>query len=206
MPSLILTGTRRPNPMLPFLPGFRDNFNRPDGPLIAASGRPYRYITSNNNPRADVVIQNNAATVVLPDGATGSVAAVIDSRSANGALEAVLKTKGTQGGSLFLRGTDLSNCLELSMRLSAGDLRPVLFSRTTASGRVILAQAANGYAPIHDGSRFVTVLDGPRIVVYHDDVPIMAAETTDHLTRDAHGIYAYAAGAGMAWDELNFYA
>jgi hypothetical protein len=204
MPQIILTGYSDPNPLLPFLPGFRDDFNRLDGPLIATTnGRPWTYSESSPN-RPDVLIQNGAATVVVPSGATGNVAALVETRSSDGVLTGVLKSKANQAGSLIVRGESVYDCIELGLRVSSNALRPGLYARN-AGTRSELALSAVGTA-VNDGDRFSVVLDGPAIVVYQNDVPIIATETTQHITKTKAGIYAYSSGSGIAWDSLQFFA
>ncbi|MDF2826863.1 MAG: hypothetical protein K0R01_146 [Mycobacterium sp.] len=205
MPAVILQG-RKGNPAAPFLPGFREDFNQSNGALIAtANGR--QWITTEAPtapPRADIVRQNGAAVVTVPNGAEGNVMKHVDGRSSDGVAVAVVRSKGNQAGSFIVRGSSLLNCIEVGLREASNNLRPALFLRLNG-GRTPLGAAPAGTV-VNDGSRFETVLDGPAITVFLDGTPIIAARETTHQTLTGYGLYGYASGAGIAWESLDFFA
>lgn len=209
MPHIVLTGRAGLNPLLPFLPGFRDDFNRPDGDLIAdQAGRPWTFedliVAGGVAPK--IVVKGNAAYVdASAASGTGHRFASLESRSPDGVLTATLKAPGNLAGSIFVRGGSGINAIELTLRATSSDLRIALMSRINGV-RTQVAVAPAGSAQAHAGSRFDIVCDGPSIVVYHDSVPIIAYETTLHQARTKAGIIGFANGPDVAWDDVRFYA
>ncbi|KQR86824.1 hypothetical protein [Microbacterium sp. Leaf179] len=207
MPHIILTGHREVNPLLPFLPGFRDDFNRPNGALIAtADGRAWKTYTTDSAVRADVVVQDNAAVVTVPADATGNVAKLVDSRATNMVIETVVKVVGSRAGSIYFRATDMLEGVEFCLRTSSGSTRPAFFTRINGAR----AMPENGQAPvgtvINDGDRIRLVADGTSLIAYLNDVPIIACESSVGLSRTGVGFYAFAGGPGIAFDSLRVYA
>lgn len=205
MPDIVLD-TVFNNPLLPKvqIPGFLDDFTRPDSLTLGATsreGRPWQTITTSQTPVRGTISGNKA---VCGSGANATPE-IVDGMASDGIITVTHSVVGTRQTGVVFRLIDKDNYCRISARASSTNFHWILHKVVNGS---VIQVALSTTIESADGQNVSIEMNGTQITVLINGVAPFPTQTIPEMV-DAtkHGYYWGASvSGGAAWDLIHFEA
>lgn len=181
-------------------PGFADDFNAPDGPLIKTlDGEPWETYETATTEGVWVRTSGKAKC----NSGSGYNCCVADAGTADGTLLLKVGAAGTGHlcGAIF-RAVDMNNCWYVRGRTSSSDFHYQLFKVTAGT---VAAQSVTGTPPLSaDGDEIRVELSGSSISVKINGANVFTRTDSYLQTATKHGLFNSSVDFTPTYDQVEF--